>query len=141
MKLFDDTKIPLLSKALDAYTLRQKTIASNIANISTIGFRSNVVRFEDELEGAMQGKRLSGMETNERHMPIGGPTIATVEPRVEEAGSRNSLSSDPLASGVNNVDIDHEMAELAKDQIRFKFAARLIAETFKGIQKSIRGSS
>ena len=31
---------------------------------------------------------------------------------------------DPLSSGVNNVDIDYEMAELAKNQIRYKLATR-----------------
>jgi flagellar basal-body rod protein FlgB len=136
VKLFADTKIPLLSKALDAYSLRQKTIASNIANISTIGYRSNVVRFEEELEGAMQGTQLQGTETNDRHMAIGSPTVENVQPRIEVAPQ-----GDPFASGVNNVDVDHEMAELASDQIRFKYAARLISEMFKGIQTSIKGTS
>ena len=54
--------------------------------------------------------------------------------------SLRPLTGDPLASGVNNVDLDHEMTELAKNQIRFRFAARLMADTFRGIQKSIRGT-
>jgi flagellar basal body rod protein FlgB len=45
-----------------------------------------------------------------------------------------------IASGVNGVDIETEMAELAKNQIRFKYAAKLLGEQFRGIQKSIRGT-
>jgi flagellar basal body rod protein FlgB len=49
-------------------------------------------------------------------------------------------AGDPLASGINSVDIDQEMAELAKNQIRYKFSARLIGEAFRALQMSIRGS-
>lgn len=135
--LFDKTKIPLLSKALGAYSLRHKVIASNIANIGTVGYRSQSVTFEEELAGAMQGSSLSGTQTDPRHIPIATRALSQVVPRVVE--SNNLASEDPMASGVNNVDIDYEMAELAKNQIRFKLAARLLADTFKGIQKSIRG--
>jgi flagellar basal body rod protein FlgB len=32
------------------------------------------------------------------------------------------------------------MAELAKNQIRFKFSSRLLGDAFKGMQKAIRGT-
>ena len=51
MRLFDGTKIPVLHRALDAYTLRQKVIAGNIANITTPGYKAQSVKFEDELSG------------------------------------------------------------------------------------------
>jgi flagellar basal body rod protein FlgB len=37
------------------------------------------------------------------------------------------------------VDIDREMTELAKNQIQFKFASKLLSQAFQAIEKSIRG--
>jgi flagellar basal-body rod protein FlgB len=136
ISIFNKTDIPFLGKALDAYALRQKVIASNVANISTPGYRSQTVSFEEELADALQDTRIAGSQTNERHIPIGTTSPAEKTPQVIQ---REVAESDTLASGVNNVDIDNEMAELAKDQIRFRFAARMIADAFRGIQKSIRG--
>ncbi|HUI63238.1 MAG TPA: flagellar basal body rod protein FlgB [Bacteroidota bacterium] len=137
MKLFESTRIPLLSKALDAYTLRHKTIASNIANIESTGYKPLAVSFEDQLNASRRGAAVSTATTDPRHIAIASDEAAEVDPVVREAPSP-SLSHNP--SDVNSVDIDNEMAELAKNQLRFKFAARLLAGTFKDIQESIRGS-
>ena len=135
MKLFDATQIPILQKALDGYSRRNRAIASNISNINTPGYKAQSVRFEEELADAMQGSRVGGTLTNPRHMPlVEEDSVGRTAPESSEG------TADELASGVNNVDIDHEMAELAKNQIRFKFAAKLLGQTFKGIQQSIRGT-
>jgi flagellar basal-body rod protein FlgB len=138
MRLFDGTKIPVLNRALDAYALRQKVIAGNLANITTPGYKAQSVKFEEELSGAMQSGSIPGKTTDPRHMAIGGSTLQGVTPTVESTPA--GAQTDALASGVNNVDLDQEMAELAKTQLRFRFAARLIGDTFRGIQKSIRGT-
>lgn len=135
--LFNRTKIPLLEKALDAYSLRHKAIASNIANITTIGYKRVDVKFEEELRESLSGELIKGVKTNERHISIGAKDVGEIEPELVQGNP--SYNSDPLASGVNNVDIDYEMVELAKNQIRYKLASRLIAESFRGIQKSIKG--
>ncbi len=140
MRLFESTRIPVLSRALDAYTMRHKAIASNLANITTPGYRTQAVRFEDELAGALQSSGVSGTTTHPGHLPIGGSPAGQTASAVEQRAQDGTAQGDPTASGVNNVDLDGEMAELAKNQIRYKFAARLIADTFRGIQKSIRGT-
>jgi flagellar basal-body rod protein FlgB len=140
VKLFDGTKIPVLNRALDAYALRHKTIATNVANITTPGYRARTVTFEDQLASAMQTPPFPGVVTNERHMPFGGPSIASVTPQVEQPPADANLQGDARASGINNVDLDQEMAELAKNQIRFRFSTRLIGDTFRGLQRSIRGT-
>jgi flagellar basal-body rod protein FlgB len=140
MKIFDGTKIPLLSRALDAYSARHRAIAGNLANITTSGYRARTVTFEDELAGAMRDSGLTGTRTHEHHMPIGAPAEEDLRGSVRE---RRELDPqrDPRASGVNDVDLDEEMADLARNQIRFRFAARMLAETFRGLQKSIKGGS
>lgn len=138
MKLFDATRIPVLGRALDAYALRHKVIADNLANITTPGYRGKTVRFEEELSGALQGGLVQGTRTNDLHMPIGGDPLSGVQPLVQQANAGSP--GNHLASGVNDVDLDNEMAELAKNQIRFRFSARLLSDTFRGLQKSIRGT-
>jgi flagellar basal-body rod protein FlgB len=137
MKLFDSTRIPTLTRALDAYALRHKVIAENIANVETPGYRTKTVSFEKELTDAMNGRALVGTRTDPRHLSLGaeapGESVAHVEDVPRASGQDGAIS------GVNQVDIDAEMTELATNQIRFRFAARLLGETFRGIQKSIRG--
>jgi len=140
VKLFDATKIPLLNRALDAYGLRHRTIATNIANITTPGYQAKRVSFEEELSGALGPAGVQGVLTHKHHMPIGRNPLAAAQPLVEQAGAAGNLQGDPMASGINNVDLDNEMAELAKNQLRYKFSSRLLADTFRGIQKSIRGT-
>ena len=82
MKLFDGTKIPVLGRALDAYALRQKVIAGNLANITTPGYKAQSVKFDDELSGAMQPSSIPGMTTDARHMPIGAEADAGATPSV-----------------------------------------------------------
>ncbi len=134
--MFDKTRVPLLSKALDAYALRNKVISENIANISTSDYKSKSVKFEDELKGVIKGNvKLAGM-THERHIAIGNGAGSPNSPhRIIENSDNAAIES----NGINNVDLDVEMAELAKNQIRFKFVARLLSNAFKGIQKSIKG--
>jgi flagellar basal-body rod protein FlgB len=140
VKLFDGTKIPVLNRAMDAYALRQKAIATNLANITTPGYRAQTVTFEDQLSSALQTPSFPASVTNARHMPFNGPGIASVTPQVEQPPADANLQSDPTASGMNNVDLDQEMAELAKNQIRFRFSSRIIGDTFRTLQKSIRGT-
>ncbi len=140
MNLFENTRIPILSKALDAYAMRHQVISSNIANIGTPGYKAQSVQFENALSSAMSNSVVVGQTTNERHMGIG---IQSTSPDgsisiVENTPGR--LSDDDMKSGINDVDVDSEMAELAKNQIRFKYASRLIGDSFRGIQKSIRGT-
>jgi flagellar basal-body rod protein FlgB len=116
--------------------LRHKAIASNIANIGTTGYKAKSVRFEEELSGAIGERGIAMSTTSGEHEVVEPQRIA--EPRLEEAEPGGD--GIPIASGANEVDIDTEMAQLAQNQIRFKFAARLLGESFRGLQKSIRGT-
>ncbi|HVN47598.1 MAG TPA: flagellar basal body rod protein FlgB [Bacteroidota bacterium] len=139
MKLFDSTTIPLLSKALNAYTLRQKTTSANIANIDTVGYRAQAVTFQEELQSASQPLTVQLSTTEKNHIVPSESSGEGVS--VVDAASAGGSTNDPNASGVNNVDIDHEMSEMAETQYRFKYAARMMTETFRAIEKSIRGQS
>jgi flagellar basal-body rod protein FlgB len=141
MKIFEDTKIPVLAKALNAYALRHKAISSNIANIGTVGYTSQSVSFEDQLSGAISGSQVETETTNPHHLRSAADAINQVTPSVIDASVDGETDVDATASGVNDVDIDREMTELAKNQLRFKFASRLLGDSFRALQKSIRGQS
>jgi len=139
MKLFEDTRIPLLSKALDAYSLRHKVIASNIANIGTVGYHSKSVSFEDQLSGAMGSHQVVALTTNSNHIEPSSAGTDLSGPQVVDSSVTAGTGEDATASGVNDVDIDQQMTELAKNQLQFKFASKILSETFQDLEKSIKG--
>jgi flagellar basal-body rod protein FlgB len=136
--LFSRTKIPLLQKALGVYASRQKVISGNIANISTPGYQRQEVEFETHFNDALTlggAQPLQGDTTQAQHIPIN-----STDPEQLESHLVTTSGTDKLASGVNNVDIDVEMSELAENQIRFKYASRMLSDSFKLLRQSIQGT-
>lgn len=137
--LFSGTKIPLLQKALGMYTSRQKVLAGNLANISTPGYQRRDIEFGTRFNEALTlgGVRpLEGETTQAGHIAINAAGADGLDARVVATKDE----TEALASGVNNVDIDLEMAELAQNQIRFKYASRMIADSFRTLRRSIAGT-
>jgi flagellar basal-body rod protein FlgB len=116
-------------KALDAGTLRQRVIASNIANAATPGYQAKEVVFEELLTDAKD--RLHMSQTQPGHLaaaakaPVASPTV---RPRGGETE----------ASGVNDVSVEREMTELAENTIHFQALSLLLANRYKGIRDAIR---
>ncbi len=130
--LFRRTEIPNLSRGLDVYALRQKAISGNIANVQTPGYRRKEVKFEEKLQNALK-KKIAGVRTHRNHLPVGRGRIEDISPQVVEDSSKN------LASGVNNVDIEREMVDQVKNEIRFLLGSRLINKNFAALRASIKG--
>jgi flagellar basal-body rod protein FlgB len=130
--IFKKANIGLLDQSLDASALRQRVRASNIANVATMGYQRREVSFEKELRTAMQGAAPNLAVTDSRH--IGQPG------NVEQVRAKVYVPRDgSLASGANNVDIDYEMAELAKNQALFTSVAQFLGGRFRGLRSAIRG--
>jgi len=127
--VFKQGGVPLLEKFLDVSSIRQKLIAGNIANVATPGYKSKDLDFHGELKKAVNQKSgLTGTVTHPGHLPIGKSADRGVEIMVNKTGESN---------GINNVNIDKEMANLAKNQIYYSIGARLLARQFQGLQKAI----
>ncbi len=128
-------KLPLLSTALDAYALRQRTIAKNIANATTPGYRPERVRFEQEfLQSELM---LQGTRSDNQHLRIGPPFDNEIRPEREGAPVPKP---EVYFAGESHVNVDKEMGELAKNQIRFRLVARLAQRYFAGLQQAIKGT-
>ncbi len=128
--LFNKTRIPVLNAVLDVTQLRQRVIAHNIANVNTPGYRRKAVRFQEYLASYVEQPGITGRITEPRHLPIPKPIGA---PQVYEAPA---VVND---SGINNVDIDREMTDLAENHLFFNAGQRLIAGQFDTLRKSITG--
>lgn len=133
--LFNKTNLPVLSRTLDAAMLRSRTIANNVANVNTPGYRRVDVAFEEELRTALDRVRLQGSRTDERHMAMGRKDLGDVN---AEAYHPNDPSQ---PSGVNNVDIDLEMAKLAETQITYNYAVKFGQGSFRKLNAAIQAKS
>ena len=132
--LFSDKVHPLLGKALDAYAMRQKTIAGNMANISTPGYQRMDVSFENELRDAVNHpQRLQGVETDSGHIRLRTSSLDDLRPRVQR-------TDDPvLDSGINNVNVDEEMAELANNTILYATMTNYMQRRVRMLRSAITG--
>lgn len=129
------TNLPTLMKSLDAGMLRQRVIANNIANANTPGFRRVEVSFEDEFRSALDRSKLKGARTDDGHMQLG-------RPRIGDVNARSFHPADgTLAGGVNNVDIDTEMAKLAENQIMYNFGIKFESGLFRKLNAAVQGKS
>jgi flagellar basal-body rod protein FlgB len=128
--IFDKSHLTTLKKAIDVYSRRHQVTAQNIANVETSGYRARKVRFEDLLQAA--GPSIEGYRTHERHIPIGRRGIGDVEAEVRDARTGYD-------NGVNDVDIDSEMANLATNDLSYRLATRLLSQRYSVLRGAIRG--
>jgi flagellar basal-body rod protein FlgB len=125
------TNVPIIASARNAAMLRARVTANNIANVNTPGFTRLDVKFEDELRKALDRTKLQGTRTDSGHMKIGRLNLADVGPTAYRP-------YDPTQpSGVNNVDIDTEMAKLAETQIMFNYLHRFHQGSFNKLNSAI----
>ena len=120
-QIMNSTNFNYLPRGMTAASIRQETIANNIANVNTPNFRKKNVEFEDLLareiygEKAPEGK-LQMVQTHNRHLPYKPRHIHATPTLVED-------NSTIMRVDDNNVDIDIEMATLAKNQIYYNALA------------------
>jgi len=126
-------RVPLLNKALDAYSLRMTTAAKNIANINTVGYKPQRIKFEELFQGQMA---LTGTKTDIKHIPVGSNSSPSGELK-----DREIPTAEIMQSGENDINIDKEMAEVAQTQIRFQFASQSMSKYFKQLSAVITGNT
>ncbi len=128
--IFDRAHLDSLKRALDVYSRRHRVVSDNIANVQTQGYRAREYRFEELLAGATD--RLRGVRTDPAHLPVGGRTADEVEGRTvrQDSGFDN---------GVNDVNIDREMSELATNDLSYRLATRLLSMKYSVLRGAITG--
>ncbi|MEZ4388767.1 MAG: flagellar basal body rod protein FlgB [Candidatus Krumholzibacteriia bacterium] len=130
--IFTGSHLDQLKKALDVYSRRHKVVADNIANVETSGYGAREFRFEDLLTGA--DLRLQGARTHANHLDLGRRDFDRTEGEVRDTRS-------DFDNGVNNVDIDKEMTDLATNDLSYRLATRLLSMKYQTLRTAVRGRS
>lgn len=128
------TSIPSVEKGLDAYALRAKAIAGNVANASTPGYQRIEVDFESRLKAALDRNLPKGEADQAGHLPLGRPELDRVHPVAYRPLDQTKPGE------INNVDIDMEMAKLAENQLMFNFGIKFINDRKSDILSAIKGA-
>ena len=119
-----------LRSMLDKSALHQRVIASNVANVGTPGYERLGVSFDQELaKAARLSKKLK--TSDPRHLPS-PEWHKNIKPEVAKI-------ENGYWNGINNVNIDEEMVDLAKNQLDFNIGAKLLGMRFNGLRTAIRG--
>ncbi len=129
--LYGYTPDRLLGKMLDKAAVSQRVISSNIAHVGTPGYERLGVSFEQALQKAVRKGKMHMTVTDPRHLP-NPDYISKLQPEVVKI-------EDGYWNGINNVNIDQEMTDLAKNQLDFDMSSRLLAGRFAGLKTAIRG--
>lgn len=130
MKLFDST-IHSLEKSLDYAMLKNKTISNNIANVDTPGYKTKEVDFKKVFNQALS-ESVEANRTHEKHIPF-----QVVSHNLPIKTGKNTT----YTNNGNNVDIDLEMTELAKNQIYYQSLVDRLNGKFNSILTVLKGGS
>jgi flagellar basal-body rod protein FlgB len=118
-RLFGSGSLRALEAMLSYASERQRVIASNIANVDTQGFRTRDLP-EADFARALD-RAFAGLD----------PEAGFVAREAEDAG--------PLKPGGNNVDLELEMARMARNNAFHGTAAALLAHQFSLLREAISG--
>ncbi len=122
------SSVDLIKRGVNACWLRNEVIGNNIANVDTPGFKASGVEFESLMAAALgdEGASLPLRLSDKRHITRGGTAAGGEEARVV-TDRDTSVRMDE-----NNVNIENEMAELAKNSIEYyAFVSKLNSEFHK----------
>lgn len=108
MNLFNDSTTPLLTRYLDLGAVRQRLIASNLANVDTPGYRTRDIDFGSEMQKALDQS----------------PTVRDVDGLIDRPDG-------------NNVNVDREALLLAQNQLQFRVGVQLLRSEFRRLMTAI----
>lgn len=124
--------VAVLEKQLDASSIRQRVIANNLANANTPGFKKSEVSFSNQLQAALDTKRIHLKAGHPRHISTHRP-LGEIEPKI--ITTQDTL----MTYGQNNVDTEEEMVNLAANTILYNTAAQLMGGKMSSTGYVIKG--
>lgn len=115
MPLFDVT-FDALNLALGAASKRHEVLSNNISNVNTPNYKRQDVSFEGQLADALDAANsASGGGAQSDSLDGVGYSVTT------EGGTSMRIDG-------NNVDIDHEMAQLAENNVRYNALVQMASK-------------
>ena len=122
LSLLSDVTGQALMASLQGTAARQTAIADNVANVDTPGFVRGDIEFEVALASALEGARRAPLAVR-----------ATLSIPI----TRRKDYSMPARADGNNVDIDREMAALARNALSYRAASELLGARIRMLRAAI----
>ena len=127
-------KTAFLEKALNASWMKNETITNNIANVNTPGYKRQDVRFEDILTEVSDLPMAETGSGNKKFFPISGNSMMkSMDPQVITDNNTRTRKDG------SNVDADVEMAEMAKNTIKYNGLIQILSNEYSKIKSAITG--
>ncbi|MDF2685016.1 MAG: hypothetical protein K0S55_197 [Clostridia bacterium] len=124
MGFLNNAGIGLIQKNLDAVWLRKETIANNIANNETPGYKSKYVEFEQQLKNALN--RSVSKDSLQKE-------LENIKPKILQNDNTTAKEDG------NNVDLDAENIEMARTQLQYEYLIRVLNTQMNNIKYAING--
>ncbi|GEK32569.1 flagellar basal body rod protein FlgB [Kurthia sibirica] len=130
MSLFSGT-IANLEQGLSYSSIKNKTIAQNIANVDTPNYKAKDVSFKQMLTDA-QTTTLSANRTDDKHIDF------QAEANTPGVYSYSNLN---YRQNGNGVDMDKEQASLAKNTLYYNALIERVSSKYNTLQTVIKGGN
>lgn len=131
MKTLFDTNLQLTGRVLDMRIMRQNVVMSNLANFTTPKYTAKRLEFEADLQSALNLDARGKMSrTKSDHMP----SVFTADSFGPDMV--NNLRHRVIA-GEDNVDLDKEMAVMAKNTLMYNALTTVLKSKFEGLKTVI----
>jgi flagellar basal-body rod protein FlgB len=132
-----DRVIDTAGKALDLRSRRHEVIISNVANADTPDYKAFDVLVEEALSKQTADKQpvLEMQRSHPVHLQVGNKMTNDITPYTVEVPAGENLRGDG-----NTVDMEHEMSNLASNQLMYKATAQILSKKFQFLHSVIQGS-
>ncbi len=139
MSIFNQMKtFNLLEKGLAASSVRRNVIANNIANADVPGFKRSEVSFEAEIKRALESEKRAAEATPLKTTHPAHTALPSVKDyRSVKARIHTDYSSSMRNDG-NNVDIEHEVSALNRNQMHYSIMVDRIGGSLRLMNQLIR---
>lgn len=132
MKSMFPRHMDLTAKVMDFQLQRQNIVSSNLANINTPGYKARTLEFEKDLQAALDLTDHGAVSrTHPQHLPAEFSADNAQATVVKDLVPR-------VVQGVDNVDLDKEMAAMAKNNLLYTTLATVIQKNFSGLKQTIQ---
>ncbi len=120
--------INVLDKAADASWLRNEVLANNIANADTPGYKRQDVDFESQLERALGKNEGQSMDSK----------VASLSSKDLTATTYSDYAGYDYRLDENNVDIQVENVNLAKNQLKYNGLMTSVRMEFQNLINAMK---
>ncbi|OBU24319.1 flagellar basal body rod protein FlgB [Photobacterium aquimaris] len=130
MSISFDKALGIHQHTVGARATRAETLASNLANVNTPGFKAKDVDFSRVLQSATSGANVGLNLTNGRHITASGSASGEQLYRVP---------TQPDSGDGNTVDAQLEQNLFMQNSIEYQASLDFLGSKFKNLTKALKG--